>query len=351
MTALSGKDLIGIDGEFPLRDSVRRRVAAAAALALVTGGLALTPSSAAQAHSKHPRSVVSGHARFQVLSPTLIRTEYAADDRFTDGDTFTVIGRDDFAATRFTQRVEHGWLTIDTGAATLRYRVGSGQFTKDNLTVRMRTGRQTVTAAPWAGTGAPDCEPGALCEAEALALTGLGTATDHRDYTGHGFAAGFEGTGTGLAFAVTPAATGPQQLTVRYANSTGGDGQNVTRTLTVTVDGAAAGTLSLPPTGSWDTWSLASVPLTLTAGRHEIALTRTATDTGDINVDSLAVLAPGAAYPSPVPPAPQPCAFGTVCEADTGARTGGAKLADDHNGYSGERASWPGWRTPAPASR
>ncbi|BCY08180.1 TIM-barrel domain-containing protein [Actinoplanes sp. L3-i22] len=323
-------------GVFLLRDLVRRRVAAAAALTLVTGGLALTPSSPAQAHTKNPRSVVSGNARFQVLSPTLIRTEYSATGHFTDAGTFNVIGRDDFAPARFTQKVAHGWLTIETGAATLRYRVGSGPFGKDNLTVRLETARQTVTAAPWSGTGAPDCEPGALCEAEALALTGLSTATDHRDYTGQGFVAGFEGTGTALTFAVTPASAGAQQLSVRYANSTGGDGQNVTRTLTVTVDGVAAGTLSLPPTGGWDTWALASVPLSLTTGRHQIALVRTATDTGNVNVDSLAVLAPGAGYPGPVTPAPRPCAFGTVCEADTGARAGGARLADDHNGYSGE---------------
>ncbi|MEV4641343.1 TIM-barrel domain-containing protein [Actinoplanes sp. NPDC049548] len=319
-----------------MRDFDRRRVAAAASLLLVTGGLALIPPASAQASAARRQTVVSGNARFQVLSPTLIRTEYSPGGRFTDQDTFNVIGRADFAPARFTKRVSQGWLTIDTGAATLRYRVGSGPFTADNLTVRLKAGRQTVTAAPWAGLGAPDCAPGALCEAEALALHGLGTATDHRGYTGQGFAAGFEGTGNALTFAVTPAAAGAQELTVRYANSTGGDGQNVARTLTVTVDGVAAGTLSLPPTGNWDTWALASVPLELSAGRHEVSLVRTAGDSGNVNVDSLAVLAPGAGYPAPTPPSPQPCAFGAVCEADTGAPAGGARLADDHNGYSGE---------------
>ncbi|GAA2909735.1 alpha-xylosidase [Actinoplanes cyaneus] len=319
-----------------MRDLVRRRVAVAASLALVSSGLTLASSTSAEAHSKKPRSVVSGNARFQVLSPTLIRTEYAPNGKFTDAGTFNVIGRDDFTPARFTQRVSRGWLTIDTGAATLRYKVGSGAFTDDNLTVRLRTGKQTVTAAPWAGRGAPECVPGALCEAEEFALAGPSAATDHRDYTGRGFAAGFEGTGASATFAVTPAAAEAQQLTVRYANSTGGDGQNVTRTLTVTVDGVAAGTLSLPPTANWDTWALASVPLSLTAGRHEVSLLRAATDSGNVNIDSVAVLAPGAAYPGPVPPAPQPCAFGTLCEADAGALTGGGKLADDHNGYSGD---------------
>ncbi|MFI5934115.1 TIM-barrel domain-containing protein [Actinoplanes sp. NPDC051494] len=319
-----------------MRDLVRRRTAAAASLVLVAGGVALTSSSsAAQATTAKRQSVISGDARFQVLSPTLIRTEYAAGGRFTDGDTFNVVGRDGFAPTRFTKQVARGWLTIDTGAATLRYRVGSGPFTADNLTVRTKAGKQSVTAAPWAGQGVPACAPGALCEAEELALDGPSVATDHRDFTGRGFAAGFEGTGASVAFAVTPAAAGTQDLTVRYANSTGGDGQNVARTLTVTVDGVAAGTLTLPPTGSWDTWALASVPLNLTAGRHEVRIVRTATDSGSVNVDSLAVLAPGAAFPAPTPPSPQPCAFGTVCEADQGAQAGGARLADDHNGYSG----------------
>jgi hypothetical protein len=319
-----------------VRGLLRQRVAAAASLALVTGGLALTPSSSAQATAEQRQTVISGSARFQILSPTLIRTEYAAGGRFTDGDTFTVIGRDGFAPTRFSKRVSRGWLTIDTGAATLRYRVGSGPFSADNLTVRLKAGRQTVSAAPWAGQGAPDCAPGTLCEAEALALNGLSAATDHRDYTGRGFAAGFEGTGNSLTFAVTPAAAGAQQLTVRYANSVGGDGQSVARTVTVTVDGVAAGTLTLPPTANWDTWALASVPVNLTAGRHEVSLVRTASDSGNVNVDSLAVLAPGAAYPAPTPPGAQPCAFGAVCEADTGTPTGGARLADDHNGYSGD---------------
>lgn len=301
----------------------------------MTSGVVLTPGTAAQASARGIPTVRSGDARFQILSPTLIRTEYAPGGRFVDTATTNVVGRTDVTPARFTRRTSGGWLTIDTGAATLRYRVGSGPFTDENLTVRLKAGRQVVTAAPWAGTGTPDCATGVLCEAESLSLNGPSVATDHRDFTGKGFAAGFEGTGHSLTFAATPAAAGPQQLSIRYANSTGGDGQNVTRTLTVTVDGVAAGRLSLPRTADWDTWALASTRLDLTAGRHEIALVRTAEDSGNVNVDSLALLTPGAAYPEPAPPAARPCAYGTVCEADTGTLAGGAKLADDHNGHSG----------------
>ncbi|GAA1608633.1 TIM-barrel domain-containing protein [Actinoplanes couchii] len=304
-----------------MRQRIIRGLAVSAALLLVT------PVAPAQAAS---RDVISGNARFQVLSPTLIRTEYSPTGRFTNADTFNVIGRDDFKRTRFTSTISRGWLTIDTGAATVRYRVGSGQFTEDNLSVRVKN----TTASPW--TGGPVCTPGALCEAESLTLDGPSVATDHRDFTGRGFAAGFEGTGAAVRFAVTAATPGARQLTVRYANSTGGDGQNVARTLSVTVDGTVAGTLTLPPTGNWDTWGLASLPLPLSAGRHDVSLVRTATDSGNVNVDSLAVVEPGAGYPAPTPPAPVPCVFGTLCEAETGQFTGRAKLADDHNGHSGD---------------
>ncbi|SDT37164.1 TIM-barrel domain-containing protein [Actinoplanes derwentensis] len=304
-----------------MRHRLLRGLAVTAALILVA------PVAPAQAAA---RDVVSGNARFQVLSPTLIRTEFSPTGRFTDADTFNVIGRDDFKRTPFTSRVSRGWLTIETSGATLRYRVGSGPFNQDNLLVRVKN----VTASPW--TGGPVCTPGALCEAESLTLDGPSVATNHRDYTGRGFAAGFESTGASLKFAVTAAAAGARQLSVRYANSTGGDGQNVTRTLTVTVDGVAAGTLSLPPTADWDTWGLAAVPLTLSAGRHDVTLVRTATDSGNVNVDSLALVAPGAGYPAPTPPAAVPCVFAELCEAEKGQFSGRAKLADDHNGYAGE---------------
>ena len=70
-------------------------VAAAALLALIAGGAASTHAADTQ-----PQTVISGDARFEVLSPTLIRTEYAGDAKFTDAATFNAIGRDDFAPHR-----------------------------------------------------------------------------------------------------------------------------------------------------------------------------------------------------------------------------------------------------------
>jgi hypothetical protein len=311
-----------------------RRLTAGTAALLITTSLTLAVTAPAEA-AKRSAAVVAGNARFQVLSPTLIRTEYSPTGHFLDAGTFNAIGRGSFSPPKFTSTTSDGWLTIDTGQVTLRYRTGSGPFTDDNLTVRLRSGAQTVDAAPWAGHGTPNCAFGTLCEAEDLALHGPSVANDHSGYTGRGFAAGFQSTGDAMSFGVTAPAAGTYQLDLRYANATGGDGQNTTRTLTVTIDGAAGQRVTLPPTGSWDTWALATLPITLPSGRHEVTVQRTAADSGNVNIDSLAVVRPGDAYPSPAQPAPKACAYGTLCEAETGSLAGGARPAADHNGFSG----------------
>ncbi|MET0400944.1 MAG: TIM-barrel domain-containing protein [Cystobacter sp.] len=273
------------------------------------------------------RDVTSGNARFQVLSPTLIRTEYAGDARFLDASTFNAIGRGGFATTNFTTRTEDGWLVIDTGALTLRYKVGSGPFTDENLIVRLKAGAQDVEGRPWASQVIPTCALGVLCEAEGLVLEGLGEAREHAGYTGTGFAAGFEGTGTRVTFQVAPKAAGSYVLDLRYAN-----GLNDPRTLTLTVDGGSARQISLPRTGSWSTWGHVTLSLDLTAGPHGVALTRTKSDTGQLNLDSLALLKSGDAYPQPQ----KLCGFGALCEAEDLALTGRTRLATDHPEYTGK---------------
>ncbi|HWC24623.1 MAG TPA: TIM-barrel domain-containing protein [Flexivirga sp.] len=308
------------------------------ALALLSGlpsPAGATPSAVTAATPATKSAVVSGKARFEVLSPTLIRTEYAGDESFVDAATFNAIGRDGFAKTPFETSTVDGWLTITTSAVTLRYKVGSGRFSTDNLQVDLRAGKQDVTARPWSATANPTCEIGVLCEAETTHLAGPTQASDHSGYTGRGFAAGFEHSGDSLSFDVTVADAGTYDFDARYANATGGDGQNTTRTLSVTVDQGSAETLTLPSTGSWDTWKVATASVSLPAGKHTITLARTASDSGNVNVDSLALVKPGSAYPAPTAPKPLPCAYGVVCEAETSALAGGAKLASDHNGYSG----------------
>ena len=303
-----------------------RRLALTAALLLVAA-TTQTPAAAAG----HPHAVTAGNARFEVLSPTLVRTEYAGDAKFVDAGTFNATGRDRFPATQFTTKTVNGWLTIDTGALTLRYKTGSGAFNADNLQVQLKAGAQNVTAQPWV---VPSCSPGVLCEAENLTLNGIAVASDHTGYTGRGFAAGFQGSGNSLSFQVTVPSDGTYQLDARYANATGGDGQTTTRTLTASADGVAH-TLTLPATADWNTWALASTTFTLTAGTHTVAIARGPNDSGNVNIDSLALVTPGAGYPAPPPPAASNCAFGGVCEAEAGTLGGSAATATDHNDFSG----------------
>ena len=319
-----------------------RRIRWQAATATVTAGFviagtlgAAVPASAAAKSGASRSAVVSGDARFEVLSPTLIRTEYAGNGVFEDDPTFNAVGRDGFARTAFSDNVVNGWLTIDTGQERLQYKVGSGPFSTDNLKITERAGKQTVTAAPWAAAPVPSCQLGALCEAEDLALAGPTVASDHSGFTGTGFAAGFTNTGDSLSFQITAATAGTYDLDARYANSTGGDGQNVTRTLSATVGSGAAATLSLPTTADWNTWAMATVPVTLNAGTNTVTIARSASDSGNVNIDSLAVVTPGSAYPGPAAPQAQPCTFGTVCQAESGALTGGAVVQNNHNDFAG----------------
>jgi hypothetical protein len=95
-----------------------------------------------------PRAVViEGHARFTVLTPRLVRLEWAADGRFEDRASLAIVHRalpvPEFTATR-----SKGGLVIDTGALRLRYRPGPGPFTAENLEVTFERAGDRVTWRP-----------------------------------------------------------------------------------------------------------------------------------------------------------------------------------------------------------
>jgi hypothetical protein len=312
--------------------SARRKVAVVAAVGVaVTAApaVALADPAAAQLAAA---TVLAGDARFVVLSPTLIRTEYAGDGKFTDQATFNAIGRTAFRPTPYTARVSGDLLTVSTSAMTLTYEKGSGPFSAKNLSVQLKAGAQPVTAAPWQHL---ICAAGALCEAEDLASSGVSVANDHSGYGGSGFLAGFQGQGNRFSADVDVATAGSYQFDLRYANAVAGDGQHTTRTLSLSVDGGANQTVSLPPTDTWDTWALVGTKLSLGAGRHTITLTRAAADSGNVNVDSVALVPPDAPYPSAAARAVVDCPFGTTCEAEVGRPAGSAGRATNHQGFSG----------------
>jgi alpha-glucosidase (family GH31 glycosyl hydrolase) len=306
-------------------------LAAVAATATVLTGAGQVASAHGGVHPHIP-TVNAGDARFEVLSPTLIRTEYAGDGKFTDDPTFNAVGRDSFTATPYTSTTSDGWLTVKTSKVTLRYKLDSGAFTAQNLTVALAAGSTPVTATPWNGL---TCAVGALCEAENLTAAGVSAASDHTGATGTGFLAGFTSAGDSVTADVDAASAGSYEFDARYANSLGGDGKTTTRTLSLTVDGGAARTVSLPVTADWDTWSVARVPMDLTAGHHTVTLAHGTADSGNVNLDSVAVVTPGDPYPATSATAITDCGFGVSCESEAGRATGSATVATDHQGYSG----------------
>ena len=79
-------------------------------------------------------TVVAGKARFEFLTPSLVRLEYSPSGGFTDAATAVVLKRDwPQVAVQSTQK--DGWLVLSTSALTLRYRMQSGAFSAANLAV------------------------------------------------------------------------------------------------------------------------------------------------------------------------------------------------------------------------
>ncbi|WP_069466185.1 ricin-type beta-trefoil lectin domain protein [Actinacidiphila rubida] len=250
-------------------------------------GLSVAGVTAAPTAAAATAVVVDGNARFEVLTPTLVRLEYAGDGAFQDGTTFNAVNRS-FAVPSYTTDVSSdGYREIRTSGLTLRYKQGSGPFTPANLSVTLAgTG---VTAQP----AFPSlCPYGASCEAEDGQFAGQAkTAYDHAGHTGTGFVAGYEGTGSALTqnVSLVPAA-GQYRLWVRYSNAKG----TGTGTLSTRLGGTAGPSLSLAPTSSWDTWAVTSVPISLSAGTTAVSLLQNAGDTGQVNIDSFGVTAQSA---------------------------------------------------------
>ncbi len=123
-----------------------------------------------------PRStVISGNARFTILTPRLVRLEWSATGQFEDRASFAFPTRL-APVPDFSVRQEDGLLLIDTGALRLRYRPGAGKFNSRNLSISFLHNRRRVTWRP----GAPN--PGNLrgtrrtldmCEGDAALDEGL----------------------------------------------------------------------------------------------------------------------------------------------------------------------------------
>ncbi|WP_202237827.1 carbohydrate-binding protein [Actinacidiphila reveromycinica] len=218
----------------------------------------------------------------------------------------TSVGGTDARRVESRLRVPDGWqVSADPGPVTIA-RDGHADL---GWTVTPPAGQATTAArltatTSWDGTAGRDTQTaatvlpvvtpsplGSTVEAEDGALSGgAQVASDHGGYTGGGFVAGWY-TGASDTVAVDVPAAGPRAVTIRYANSLGGQRpplENVTRTITLTAGGADQ-QVELPVTGGWETWSTVTVPVDLPAGDDPISLTVGSADSGSVNIDSLAV--------------------------------------------------------------
>ncbi len=97
-----------------------------------------------------PAAVVkAGHARFTVLTPQLIRMEWADDDRFEDHPSFVFLNRR-LPVPQFMKKRSGNTVTIDTGKLQLVYRrTGEAAgFTAANLSITLQLDGKAVTWRP-----------------------------------------------------------------------------------------------------------------------------------------------------------------------------------------------------------
>src|SRR4051812_28329701 len=95
-----------------------------------------------------PRAVVvSGKARFTVLTPQLIRMEWAEDGKFEDHASLVFINRR-LPVPKITNTTEGQSLSIDTDKLSVSYKSNSGSFTADNLEISFDLNGQRVTWHP-----------------------------------------------------------------------------------------------------------------------------------------------------------------------------------------------------------
>ncbi len=98
-------------------------------------------------HAQTTGMVTVGNARFTVITPNLIRMEYALDGKFVDLPSWFAINRQardpDAKITLGEGKVE-----IDTGAIHLTYLDDKHPFSADNLTAEIKKGSDTVLWKP-----------------------------------------------------------------------------------------------------------------------------------------------------------------------------------------------------------
>ncbi|MET4783124.1 glycoside hydrolase family 76 protein [Glaciihabitans sp. UYNi722] len=109
-------------------------------------------------------------------------------------------------------------------------------------------------------------EGSGVYEAENAVRNGVNTESTNTGYTGRGYLAGWNSTGTSVTFNVNVNAAGTYPITFRYAAAAG----DASRQLIAPA--GTATTITFPSTGNWTTWSTITAGVTLVQGSNAITL-------------------------------------------------------------------------------
>ena len=118
---------------------------------LVLSPLAGQGLSASETYRTDNGAVTAGPARFEFVTPTMVRIEFSPTSHFVDQPTVVVQLRRK-AAIPVSVKEENGWVVVSSTSLTLRYKAGSGAFTKENLSVAWNFANRSGTWSP----GDPD---------------------------------------------------------------------------------------------------------------------------------------------------------------------------------------------------
>jgi len=88
--------------------------------------------------------VISGNARFTLLTPRLIRMEWSEDGKFEDRASLTIVNRK-LPVPEYSKNENNGWLEIVTSELHLKYKTGGGKFNAENLSVEFTLGNEKKT--------------------------------------------------------------------------------------------------------------------------------------------------------------------------------------------------------------
>ncbi len=88
--------------------------------------------------------VICRDARFQFLTPSVVRMEFSPASDFTDAPTAVVLKRD-WKQIPLEIWADKEWMVAKTSKLILRYKVNSGRFTKDNLNITWKEGERRIT--------------------------------------------------------------------------------------------------------------------------------------------------------------------------------------------------------------